>query len=135
MSHVEAAVLVFDCAEPEELCEFYRVLLDGEVQPPDGGNRIELVGANGTRLAFRRDLNAAPASWPRPDDSQQAHLDLLVAAEHLDDVERQIVGLGARPLETRGDGGGRTASRLYADPAGHPFSLRSARQPAKPKAS
>ncbi|GAA2304255.1 VOC family protein [Streptomyces kunmingensis] len=133
MSQVEAAVLVFDCAEPEELCEFYRVLLDGEIQPPDGGNRVELVGAGGTRLAFRRDLNAAPASWPRPDDSQQAHLDLLVAAEHLDEVERQIVGLGARPLETRGTKG-RTETRLYADPAGHPFSLRSAEHLPKPKA-
>ncbi|MFI7382632.1 VOC family protein [Streptomyces sp. NPDC049813] len=133
MSHVEAAVLVFDCAEPEELAEFYRALLDGEIQPPGGDSRIELVGAGGTRLAFRRDLNAAPASWPRPDDSQQAHLDLVVAAEHLDEVERQIVGLGARPLETR-DSQGRTTSRLYADPAGHPFCLRSAGRPAKPKA-
>ncbi|MEV1021152.1 VOC family protein [Streptomyces sp. NPDC050264] len=132
MSHVESAVLVLDCAEPEELAEFYRVLLDGKIQPPDGGNRIELVGAGGTRMAFRRDLNAAPASWPRPDDSQQAHLDLLVAAEYLDEVERQIIGLGARPLETRGSAG-RTESRLYSDPAGHPFSLRSARHLAKPK--
>ncbi|MFJ8820976.1 VOC family protein [Streptomyces sp. NPDC102467] len=132
MSHVETAVLVLDCAEPEELAEFYQVLLEGKIQPPDGGNRIELVGAGGTHMAFRRDLNAAPASWPRPDDSQQAHLDLLVAAEHLDEVERQIVGLGGRPLETRGSGG-RTESRLYADPAGHPFSLRSAGHLAKPK--
>jgi hypothetical protein len=133
MSHVDATVLVLDCAEPEELAEFYRVLLDGTMRP-DGDSRIELVGAGGTRMAFRRDLNAAPASWPRPDDSQQAHLDLLVAAEHLDEVERQIIGLGARPLETRGRTG-RTESRLYADPAGHPFSLRSAERLAKPKVS
>ncbi|MFJ9038763.1 VOC family protein [Streptomyces sp. NPDC102406] len=133
MSHVTAAVLVLDCAEPEELCEFYRVLLDGKIQSQEGGGRIELVGAGGTRMAFRRDLNAVPASWPRPDDSQQAHLDLLVAAEDLDEVERQIVGLGARPLETRGKG--RTESRLYADPAGHPFSLRSTEEFVKPKAS
>ncbi|MGY0021916.1 VOC family protein [Streptomyces sp. cg35] len=134
MSQVESAVLVLDCAEPEELAEFYRVLLDGELERPAGDNRIELVGAGGTRMAFRLDLNAAPASWPRPDDSQQAHLDLLVAVEHLDEVERQVIGLGARPLETRGNVG-RTETRLYCDPAGHPFSLRSVRDRAQPKSN
>ncbi|AZS83437.1 VOC family protein [Streptomyces griseoviridis] len=134
MGLVQAAVLVLDCAEPLKLAEFYRELLDGEVRPDPGGNRVELIGTDGTRIAFRLDLNAVAPSWPRPDDSQQAHLELLAAPEDLDEVERRIVGLGGRPLETRADHG-RTDDRQYSDPAGHPFSLRSPLQPAEPKTS
>ncbi|WP_306319430.1 MULTISPECIES: VOC family protein [unclassified Streptomyces] len=129
MSLVQAGVLVLDCAEPEELAEFYRTLLDGEIEASPGSNRIDLVGEQGTRMAFRRDLNAAPPSWPRPDDSQQAHLDFLVDQEDLDEVERRLIGLGARPLQTRG-ARGPNETRLYADPAGHPFATHCAKQPA-----
>lgn len=129
MSLVQAGVLVLDCAEPEELAEFYRTVLDGEIHTSPGSNRIDVVGAQGTRMAFRRDLNAAPPSWPRPDDSQQAHLDLLVDQEDLDELERRLIGLGARPLETRG-ARGPNETRLYSDPAGHPFATHCARRPA-----
>ncbi|WP_372351694.1 VOC family protein [Streptomyces sp. KL116D] len=129
MGLVQAGVLVLDCAEPEELAEFYRTLLDGEISSSPGSNRIDVIGGQGTRMAFRRDLNAAPASWPRPDDSQQAHLDFLVARDDMDEVERQVIGLGARPLETRG-ARGPNETRLYADPAGHPFAVHCAKQPA-----
>ncbi|MDT0433687.1 VOC family protein [Streptomyces sp. NPDC005840] len=132
MGLVQAAVLVLDCAEPIELAEFYHELLGGEVRPEVGGGRVELLGTDGTRIVFRLDLNAVAPSWPRPDDSQQAHLELLAASEDLDEVERRIVGLGGRPLETRADHG-RTDDRSYSDPAGHPFSLRSPQRPAPPK--
>ncbi|MGD6748207.1 VOC family protein [Streptomyces sp. BH106] len=129
MSLVRAGVLVLDCAEPEELAEFYRTLLGGEIETLPGSNRIDVVGEQGMRMAFRRDLNAAPPSWPRPDDSQQAHLDFLVDQENLDEVERRLIGLGARPLETRG-ARGPNEMRLYSDPAGHPFATHCARHPA-----
>ncbi|GAA0598202.1 VOC family protein [Streptomyces crystallinus] len=123
---VQAAVLALDCAEPEELADFYARLLGAE--PPSEEERcterIEITGRGGTRMAFRRDHGAAPNSWPRPDDSQQAHLELLVPRVDMDAVERQVIALGARPLDTKDNGGPRD-TRLYADPAGHTFSLRS----------
>ncbi|PKV89134.1 VOC family protein [Streptomyces sp. TLI_146] len=123
---VEAAVLALDCAEPETLAEFYARLLGGEPPGEDERctERIEITGRGGTRMAFRRDHGAAPNSWPRPDDSQQAHLELLVAREDMDAVERQVIALGGRPLDTK-DNGGPHDTRLYSDPAGHTFSLRS----------
>jgi predicted enzyme related to lactoylglutathione lyase len=36
----------------------------------------------------------------------------------LDEAEQRVLALGGRRLEESGDGG---ASRVYADPAGHPF--------------
>ncbi|MEU0676426.1 VOC family protein [Streptomyces sp. NPDC006172] len=120
MALVNAGVVVLDCAEPEELAEFYKELLDAE-ETDVTANRVEIRGAEGTRLAFRRDVNATPPSWPRPENSLQAHLDFLV--DDLDEAERRIVGLGGRPLEVKG-ASGPYEERGYADPAGHSFTLR-----------
>ncbi|MER6463473.1 VOC family protein [Streptomyces sp. NPDC048409] len=120
MALVNAAVVVLDCAEPEKLAVFYRELLDGQ----DGeasANLVEIRTPGGFRIAFRRDVNATPPSWPRPENSLQAHLDFLV--EDLDEAELRVVGLGGRPIETK-DAAGPYEERGYADPAGHSFTLR-----------
>ncbi|MET7932846.1 VOC family protein [Streptomyces sp. NPDC005322] len=121
MAVVTAAVLSLDCAEPEELAEFYAKVLGAEIQEITTLDRIDIAASGGTRMAFLRDHGYAPPSWPRPDDSQQAHLELLV--EDIDAAERKVVDLGARPLDTKDNGGPRDV-RLYSDPAGHPFRLR-----------
>ncbi|MEU5312143.1 VOC family protein [Streptomyces sp. NPDC021562] len=120
MALVTAAVVVLDCAEPEKLAHFYRQLLEGE-ESDANANLVEIRAADGVRIAFRRDVNATPPSWPRPENSLQAHLVLLV--EDLDEAERRVVGLGGRPIETK-DPAGPYEERGYADPAGHSFTLR-----------
>ncbi|UXY39113.1 VOC family protein [Streptomyces albidocamelliae] len=120
MALVKAGVLVLDCAEPEKLADFYKELLEGE-QTDASANLVEIRGADGVRLAFRRDVNATPPSWPRPENSLQVHLDFLV--EDLDEAERRVVGLGGRPIEAR-DAAGPYEERGYSDPAGHSFTLR-----------
>ncbi|MFE0104746.1 VOC family protein [Streptomyces sp. NPDC059009] len=122
--HVAAAVLVLDCAEPEQLAEFYGELLGAEIPRERDLARIDITGSGGARMAFRRDNGAAPATWPRPDDSQQAHLQLLVPRADMDAIERRVMDLGGRPLDTK-DNDGTHDCRLYSDPAGHTFSLRS----------
>ncbi|MFE1248089.1 VOC family protein [Streptomyces sp. NPDC058735] len=120
MALVKAGVLVLDCAEPEKLAEFYKELLEGE-EADVTANRVEIVSADGFRIALRRDVNATPPSWPRPENSLQAHLEFVV--DDLDAVERRIVSLGGRPLEIS-DASGPLEERGYADPAGHSFTLR-----------
>ncbi|MEU9479040.1 VOC family protein [Streptomyces sp. NPDC048191] len=120
MALVKAGVVVLDCAEPEKLAAFYRELLEGE-QTDASANLVEIRGADGVRLAFRRDVNATPPSWPRPENSLQVHLDFLV--EDLDAAERRVVALGGRPVDTK-DAAGPYERRGYADPAGHSFTLR-----------
>ncbi|WP_055490989.1 VOC family protein [Streptomyces sp. TP-A0356] len=126
MALVLAGVVVLDCAEPEKLAAFYRELLEAE-EVDATANRVEIRGADGIRMAFRRDVNATPPSWPRPENSLQAHLDFLV--EDLDEAERKVVGLGGRPLEAK-DAAGPFEERGYADPAGHSFTLRVTRDTA-----
>jgi catechol 2,3-dioxygenase-like lactoylglutathione lyase family enzyme len=120
MALVNAGVVVLDCAEPEKLAEFYKALLGGQ-ETEASANRVEIRGADGFRMAFRRDVNATPPSWPRPENSLQAHLDFVV--EDLDAAERAVVGLGGRPLEAK-DAAGPYEERGFADPAGHSFTLR-----------
>jgi hypothetical protein len=120
MALVKAGLVVLDCAEPEKLAVFYRELLEAE-QTDATANRVEIRGADGIRLAFRRDMNVTPPSWPRPENALQAHLDFVV--EDLDEAERRVVGLGGRPTETK-EPSGPFEERGYADPAGHSFTLR-----------
>ncbi|MFI9027838.1 VOC family protein [Streptomyces sp. NPDC053560] len=123
--HVDAAVLVLDCAEPEPVAEFYAKLLGAELPAELGVELIEITSRNGTRMAFRRDHGAAPSSWPRPDDSQQAHLHLTVPKDRMDDVERQVIDYGGSPMDSQRSEGTEEL-RTFRDPAGHPFTLRSA---------
>jgi hypothetical protein len=122
MTVPKSSVLVLDSAEPEALAEFYAKLLDARTQRGTDPDFIEVVGHHGVCVAVRRDHGYAPPSWPRPDDSQQAHLNILVAEEDMDEAEREAVGLGARPVETRDNSGPRDV-RTYSDPAGHSFTL------------
>lgn len=120
MALVNAGFVVLDCAEPEKLAVFYKELLEAE-ETDATANRVEIRGADGFRLAFRRDVNATPPSWPRPENSLQAHIDFVV--DDLDEVERKVVELGGRPLDTK-DAAGPFEERGYADPSGHSFTLR-----------
>ncbi|MET9324185.1 VOC family protein [Streptomyces sp. NPDC003038] len=122
MTVAKTSVLVLDCAEPESLALFYAGLLGAEVRAGQGPDMVEVVGGSGVHLAVRRDTGYAPPSWPRPEDSQQAHLRILVAAADLDEAEREAVSLGARPVSADAEDGPREA-RLFSDPAGHSFTL------------
>ncbi|MBT2391951.1 VOC family protein [Streptomyces sp. ISL-1] len=128
MAVAKTSVLILDCAEPAALAEFYATLLDARTQLGADPDYVEIVGNDGVHLAVHRDHGYAPPSWPRPDDSQQAHLRILVSREDMDEAEREVISLGARPVDTKDNGGPRDV-RLYSDPAGHSFSLAVAAPP------
>ncbi|MFF9909450.1 VOC family protein [Streptomyces sp. NPDC013457] len=127
MTVPKTSVLVLDSTDPEPLAQFYAALLAATVEPADGDPDLLLVsGDAGVVLGIRRDLGQAPPSWPRPEDSLQAHLQFFVAHDALDAAEREAVSLGARPVAAVRDGtrsDRRTDLRRYTDPAGHSFVL------------
>ncbi|MFC9294113.1 VOC family protein [Streptomyces sp. NPDC057011] len=134
MTVPKTGVLVLDCAEPEPLARFYAELLGATTGPAAGdGDLLLVTGRTGVVLGIRRDPHHAPPSWPLPQDSEQAHLRILVAADSLDEAEREAVALGARPVAAEEDGtrlDNRTTLRRYTDPAGHPFLLAAVRDEA-----
>ncbi|MFE5796406.1 VOC family protein [Streptomyces sp. NPDC056503] len=127
MTVSKKGVLVLDSTDPEPLARFYAALLDGTVEPSGADHDLLLVsGAEGVVLGVHRDPGHAPPSWPRPEDSQQSHLWILVAPEALDEAEREAVSLGARPVTAEHNGSRtdrRTDVRRFMDPAGHAFVL------------
>ncbi|MEU0402857.1 VOC family protein [Streptomyces sp. NPDC006197] len=131
MTVSKTGVLVLDSTDPEPLARFYAELLDATVEPSGGDPDLLLVsGTTGIVLGIHRDPGHAPPSWPRPDDSQQAHLWIVVAPDALDEAEREAVSLGARPVTAEQNGtrtDRRTDARRFMDPAGHTFVLAPAR--------
>jgi Glyoxalase-like domain len=67
-------------------------------------------------IGFQLAPDFQPPQWPDPGRPQQMHFDVMV--DDIDAAEPRVLALGARRL-AGGDGG----SRVYADPAGHPFCL------------
>ncbi|GAA3398199.1 VOC family protein [Streptomyces roseoviridis] len=131
MTVSKTTLLVLDSSDPEPLARFYAALLGATVEPADGDPDLLLLHSSaGPALGIRRDPGQAPPSWPRPEDSQQAHLHILVAADALDEAEREAISLGARPVAAERNGtrlDRRTDVRRYTDPAGHAFVLAPSR--------
>ncbi|KUM72091.1 VOC family protein [Streptomyces sp. ISL-22] len=116
MAIAELGAVVLDCPDPRSLADFYARVLGGSVEGE--GDWIDLKVPGGRALAFQAAPGFVPPKWPAPDHSQQFHLDLTV--EDLDAAEKEVLALGAKPLDT--EDRARTF-RVYADPAGHPFCL------------
>ncbi|MEU1125416.1 VOC family protein [Streptomyces sp. NPDC005899] len=113
------SLVALDCPDPAALAEFYRGVLGGEVEKgSDDWYVLNVPG--GARIAFQRAPGHRPPDWPRGDNSQQEHLDLDVV--DIEQAEREVLALGATPLDLD-DHGGERGFRVYADPAGHPFCL------------
>ena len=71
----------------------------------------------GGRIDFQTDPAHVPPTWPDPASSMQLHLHFRV--HDLDAAERAVLALGGTMFDDQpGD-----RSRVYADPAGHPFCL------------
>lgn len=116
MALAKLGVVVLDCPDPHALAGFYAGVLGGTVE--DQGEWVDLKLPDGQSLAFQAAPGYVPPKWPAPDHSQQFHLDLDVP--DLDAAEKEVLALGAKPLDTED----RSRSfRVYADPAGHPFCL------------
>jgi len=105
---------VLDCPDPAALAEFYRGILGGTIDADEDGSWVDLTfEGGGPRLAFQQSPGYVPPVWPGDDGDQQFHLDIKVA--DFDVAHDQLLGLGARHLETH------TGFRVYLDPVGHPF--------------
>jgi len=110
------STIIFDCADPAALAEFYRKATGWEISSADD-EFMYLHNGGPIQLAFQRVPDFRAPAWP--DAGKQAHLDLKVA-----DVERAVAALVAagagRPEFQPGDGW-----VVLTDPAGHPFCVTS----------
>jgi predicted enzyme related to lactoylglutathione lyase len=114
--------VALDCADPVHLAEFYAQLVGGRVVlEPESPDWVEVVGFEGTPLAFQRVDGYQPPVWPGQEHPQQVHLDFDV--DDIEADERRVLDLGATVLERTDQLRPDANWRVYADPAGHPFCL------------
>jgi hypothetical protein len=113
--------MVYDCADPPALGDFYAALLGRDVlDAADDWVTLSADPPDGPRLAFQRVDGYQPPRWPGRRHPQQAHLDIEVAA--LSPAGARAVQLGARAV-SEVHGSAEAPWQTYVDPAGHPFCL------------
>ena len=102
-----------DCADPDELADFYLRLLGGRVLwRREGSVGVEVPGV---LLIPQRVADHEPPAWP---GASIVHLD-LTAGEALDEPVARALALGARLADPQPD----PRWRVLLDPAGHPFCI------------
>jgi predicted enzyme related to lactoylglutathione lyase len=111
--------IALECRDPARLAEFYSELTGWAVVQvdPDWYSLAETEDAE-FHLSFQRAPGHQPPTWPDPASSMQFHAHFQVG--DLDEGERIVLALGGTKLDPQRQ---REGSRVFADPAGHPFCL------------
>ena len=111
--------IALECADPAGLAEFYSGLTGWPVVQVDPAwySLGETEQAE-FHLSFQRAPGHQPPTWPDPASSMQFHAHFQVV--DLDEGERIVLALGGTKLDPQYQPEG---SRVFADPAGHPFCL------------
>lgn len=109
--------IALDGPDPLALAQFYQRMLGGDLDTSDS-DWVELdCGLGRAKLTFQRSTAYVPPTFPDPNGSQQAHLDIRV--DDFDAAEPQVLEAGATKVEGQQFEG----FRVYLDPVGHPFCL------------
>ena len=109
-----------DCADAEELADFYGQLLGWEVTDRDGHGWIAMRDpAGGVGLLFQSEAAYRPPQWPEQAGGQDKMLHFEIKVDDLDRTVAHAVALGARVADHQPQ----PRVRVMLDPAGHPFCL------------
>ncbi|MQY10570.1 hypothetical protein SRB5_06810 [Streptomyces sp. RB5] len=110
---------VLDGPDPRALAAFYRDLLGWEITT-DEPDWVKLdPPGGGPGLSFSEEPRFRRPVWPAADGEQQMMMHLDVEVTDLDEAEAYAVSLGARRAEFQPQ----DDTRVFFDPAGHPFCL------------
>ena len=108
--------VIVDCPDPVALAGFYAELLGLPITWQEDDFVVVAADDRSSGIGFQLAPDFQPPQWPDPGRPQQMHFDVMV--DDVDAAEPRVLALGAQRLAS-GDGG----SRVFADPAGHPFCL------------
>ena len=109
-----------DCADADEMAEFYGRLLGWEVTDRDGAAWVAMRDpAGGTGLLFQAENDYRAPVWPEQPGGQDKMLHFEIKVDDLDSATAHAVEAGARLAEHQPQ----PRVRVMLDPAGHPFCL------------
>lgn len=111
--------VALECPDPAALADFYSRVTGWPIvfTDPDWYS----VGENQDthlHLSFQRSPGHKPPTWPDPASSMQFHLHFRV--DDVNAAEQMVLALGATKFDHQPNP---DHSRVFADPAGHPFCL------------
>ncbi len=113
-----------DCADADELAQFYGKLLGWEIAARDGADWITLRDpAGGVGVNVQAEAWYQPPVWPEQPGAQTKMLHFEIQVEDMEAAVAYAVAVGARialhqPADRAPD-----ELRVMLDPAGHPFCL------------
>jgi len=109
--------IMVDCADEQELCEFYHNLLGWEKGTKYG---LPAVSKEGIVFLFIQEAGYIPPTWPEEDGKQQKQMHFDFQVPNIADAVEYALTLGAVKTSVQ-FGGNEWVTML--DPAGHPFCL------------
>lgn len=113
--------IALECRDPEVLATFYSGVFGWPIAYRSD-DWWSIGEDDAFHLSFQRAPGYQPPVWPDPMSSMQFHLHVRVA--DLDAAQQAIIGLGGLLLAHQPHA---DTSRVFADPAGHPFCVVAAR--------
>ncbi len=112
--------MCIDCADADEMAQFYERLLGWEVRSRDGTGWIAMRDpAGGTDLLLQADPAYRAPTWPERPGGQDKMLHFEIKVDDLEAAVAHAVASGARLAEYQPQ----PRVRVMLDPAGHPFCL------------
>lgn len=116
--------ICIDCADAEQLAEFYRRLLGWEVVATDGRGWAQLKSPDGgIGLNIQAEPWYQPPVWPEVVDSQHKMMHLEVEVDDLEAAVESVLAAGGTVAGHQPDDRDPSRIRVMLDPAGHPFCL------------
>ncbi len=113
-----------DCADAEELAQFYGRLLGWEVTARDGEDWIGMRDpAGGVGLNFQAETWYRPPAWPEQTGTQDKMLHLEIEVDDLEAAIARVVAAGGSTAARQPRDRDPNRLRVMLDPAGHPFCL------------
>jgi catechol 2,3-dioxygenase-like lactoylglutathione lyase family enzyme len=111
--------VALECPDPAALADFYSRVTGWPIvfTDPDWYSVGESQDTD-LHLSFQRSPGHKPPTWPDPASSMQFHLHFRV--DDVNAAEQMVLALGATKFDHQPNP---DHSRVFADPAGHPFCL------------
>ena len=123
MTGLRLTGVCLDCADAQELAEFYERLLGWKITDGSGGWYQVRDPAGGVGLNFQAEQWYKPPVWPEEPGAQDKMLHFEIAAEDVDAAVSSAVAAGATVATPQPEGRDPHKLRVMLDPAGHPFCL------------
>ena len=113
-----------DCADAEELAEFYRRLLGWGITARDGHGWVQIGDpARGLSLNVQAEERYRPPTWPEQPGGQDKMLHFEIEVDDLEAAVSAAVDAGGKPAPWQPPDRDQSRIRVMLDPAGHPFCL------------